>query len=131
MFCYDEIRKKGRIMTSKRAKKQINKITSEFARYDDFKLSMIKSEQKIIANTFQIYADKESQTQLVKNLESTFYSKIKTENIKKYFENFDSETVNINVARELIEAEQHVQEYRTDDGPFSKIANIFFKDTGQ
>lgn len=90
----------------------------------DKKVSEIeKIEKDIINQVFDNYINKEVQEQLIKDAKTFHYSETKISNVQKVFDNFNTDTIEYNIAVDIVDMETHIQQHKKE-GFFSKIANV-------
>lgn len=115
-------------MTSKRPKKTINELKFKLEEYDKHTLLLQEEGEKLIRDVFNVYIEKDKQESLIAEMEETCFSKSKTEAIKEFFSNYNTDDIDINVVRTIIEAENHISQHRKENGFFSTIANVFLSE---
>lgn len=90
----------------------------------DKKVSEIAELEKNIVNqVFDNYIDPEVQEELLRDAKTFHYSETKISNVQKVFENFNTDTIEYNVAVDIIDMETHIQQHKKE-GLFSRIANV-------
>lgn len=112
-------------MASDRPKQTINEINHRLTEYDEHLLILREERNKIITDVFNIYIEKDTQEKFISDLEQTCFSQSKTDIIKQVFQNYNTDVININVVRTIVEGEKHILEHSKEEGFFSKIANAF------
>ncbi len=115
-------------MTSnKKSDKFLNNIIEKMDMHDKCKIQIEKQESEITKDVFNIYRFKETQDDLLHQLEETNYSMTRIEEIKTIFLNYDSSSITFNTAEKLIEAQKHVKETHSYE---DNIKNTFFSKIG-
>lgn len=106
------------------SKKTRNRNLKKLKQKHDNKISEAQEiEEKIINVVFEKYINEDERIQLLIDAETFHYSKTKISNVQKAFENFNTDTIEYNIASDIIDMETHIQEYKKE-GFFSKIANV-------
>lgn len=90
----------------------------------DKKVSEIEDlEKEIVNQVFDNYINEEDQKQLIEDAKTFHYSETKISSIQKVFDNFNTDTIEYNIAVDIIDMQEHIQQYKKE-GFFSKIANV-------
>lgn len=79
--------------------------------------------RNIVNQVFDNYIDPEVQKELLSDAKTFHYSETKISNVQKVFENFNTDTIEYNVAVDIIDMETHIQQHKKE-GLFSRIANV-------
>lgn len=79
--------------------------------------------KNIVNQVFDNYMDPEAQKELLSDAKTFHYSETKISNVQKVFENFNTDTIEYNVAVDIIDMETHIQQHKKE-GLFSRIANV-------
>ena len=115
-------------MTPKRPKKTINKLQMSLEEINEHSLALKEEKKQFVNDVFATYSDEDARNGLIADLERTYYSTKKTNDIKTIFTNYSTDNVDFSAAKNIVEAEQHVSEQTKDEGFFSKIANVFLSE---
>lgn len=106
------------------SEKTTNKNLRKLKQKHDNKISEAQEiEERIVNVVFEKYIDEGERIRLLNDAETFHYSKTKISNVQKAFENFNTDTIEYNVASDIIDIETHIQEHKKE-GFFSKIANV-------
>lgn len=83
-------------------------------------------ETTIINSVFKEYINKEERDNLIKQAKTYSFSEQKLKNIEDAFNNFNEDTINYNIASDIIDARKHIKEH-SKESFFSTISNIVIK----
>lgn len=100
-----------------------DKISKLKKQHDEYARKTGELEIEIINSVFKIYMDEGKRSELLEKARTFNFSQKKTDDIERAFTNYNEDNITYNIASDIIDAQNHIQEYDRES-LFSQIANI-------